>query len=81
MASLSVRDVPESIVRSLKLRAARAGHSMEAEVRALLARATEMDEPDPPRLRGLGRDLLAGIDRQDSVDAFLADRRKDGAQE
>lgn len=39
MAQLIVRDVEEEVVRALKLRAARAGRSAEAEHRALLAEA------------------------------------------
>jgi len=36
MATLTIRDVPESIKKALRLRAARHGRSMEEEVRQLL---------------------------------------------
>ncbi len=39
MAQLTVRNVPEEVVRSLKIRAARHGRSAEAEHRLLLEQA------------------------------------------
>jgi antitoxin FitA len=39
MASLNIRNVPESVRRALRLRAARKGRSMEAEARTILAEA------------------------------------------
>ena len=36
MAMLTVRNLPDEVHRALRLRAARHGHSMEAEVRAIL---------------------------------------------
>ncbi len=39
MAAISVRDLDEDVARRLKVRAARHGRSMEAEVRAILTDA------------------------------------------
>ncbi len=39
MAMLTVRNIPDPIHRALRLRAARRGHSMEAEVREILESA------------------------------------------
>ena len=39
MAQLTVRNVPENVVRALKLRAARHGRSAESEHRIVLAQA------------------------------------------
>ena len=39
MPQLTVRNVPESVVRALRIRAAHSGRSAEAEHRALLAEA------------------------------------------
>lgn len=39
MAMLTVRNLPDEVHRALRLRAARHGHSMEAEVREILERA------------------------------------------
>jgi plasmid stability protein len=54
MASLIVRGVDEALVAALKLRAARRGHSAEAEHRDILAR-----ELRRPRKRGLAEVLAA----------------------
>ena len=81
MASLSVRNVPDSVVRLLRLRAARAGRSVEAEVRVLLQRATEGEGGERGELRGFGRKLLLEAGTSDTVDAFLEDRRAEGGKE
>ena len=44
MAALSIRDLDDSVKEKLRLRAARHGRSMEAEVRAILT-ASVTDEP------------------------------------
>jgi plasmid stability protein len=43
MAQLTIRQLDESIVARLRERAAAAGHSMEQEVREILAAATTAD--------------------------------------
>ncbi len=45
MAQLLVRDLPEAVVRSLKLRAARHGQSTEAEHRRILEEALLRKRP------------------------------------
>jgi hypothetical protein len=45
MPALHIRDVPEETVASLKQRAVRHGRSLEAELREILMRATEVPEP------------------------------------
>jgi plasmid stability protein len=46
MAALSIRDLDDSVKDKLRLRAARHGRSMEAEIRLILtAAATEEDGP------------------------------------
>ena len=39
MAMLTVRNIPDEVHRALRVRAARQGHSLEAEVRQILASA------------------------------------------
>ena len=39
MAMLTVRNIPDEVHRALRMRAARHGHSMEAEVREILESA------------------------------------------
>lgn len=47
MPALHVRDVPAPVLLALKERAERHGHSVQQEVRAILANAAA--EPAPPR--------------------------------
>ncbi len=48
MASISVRDLDDGVRERLRVRAARNGRSMEAEVRDILAAAVGGAEPEPP---------------------------------
>jgi plasmid stability protein len=55
MATLTIRNVDAAVKARLRVRAARHGHSMEAEARTILSEAVaaESDEPgrgDPPAL-------------------------------
>jgi plasmid stability protein len=58
MAILTVRNVPDEVLRALRLRAARHGRSTEAEVREILASAVKPEQ----RVR-LG-DALAALGRE-----------------
>ncbi|HWH82229.1 MAG TPA: Arc family DNA-binding protein [Burkholderiaceae bacterium] len=58
MATLTVRDIPDEVHRTLRLRAAQHGHSMEAEVREILESAVS-----PAGRVKLGS-LLADMGRQ-----------------
>jgi len=64
MAMLTVRNIPDEVHRALRKRAAWHGHSMEAEVREILASAIN------PQGRVKLGSLLADIGRQ----ARLTDR-------
>ena len=44
MAALSIRDLDDSVKEKLRLRAARHGRSMEAEIRLILTEATTEEE-------------------------------------
>ncbi len=48
MPSVTVRHVPEEIHRRLRIRAARNGRSMEAELRQVLALAAGLKPPPAP---------------------------------
>ncbi len=48
MPVLTIRDVPEEVRDRLRVRAATAGRSVEAEVRAILAAACLQDERAKP---------------------------------
>ena len=63
MASISVRNLDPAVHAALQQRAARAGHSMEAEVRRILTEATVQDLPTDPFQRLIaGAQALGGID-------------------
>jgi plasmid stability protein len=57
MAMLTVRNLPEEVHRALRVRAALRGHSTEAEVREILARAVK------PETRVRMGDALAELGR------------------
>ena len=58
MAMLTVRNIPDEVHRALRMRAARQGHSMEAEVREILESAVS------PQGRVKLGSLLADIGRR-----------------
>ena len=58
MAMLTVRNIPDEVHRALRMRAARHGHSMEAEVRAILESAVS------PQGRVKLGSLLANVGRR-----------------
>jgi len=45
MTALSIRDLDDSVMEKLRLRAARHGRSLEAEIRLILTAAATEDEP------------------------------------
>lgn len=61
MAAISVRDLDESVASRLKVRAARHGRSMEAEVRAILTDAVAVGEDDQLNLAQVIRERFAAI--------------------
>lgn len=61
MAALSVRDLDESVASRLKIRAARNGRSMEAEVRAILSDAVAEGEGAQRNLAQAVRERFAAI--------------------
>lgn len=70
MAQLIVRNVEDAVVRALKVRAARKGHSAEAEHRELLRQALL----DAPR-RGL-KELLRSMPDAGGDALFARDRSR-----
>ena len=58
MAMLTVRNLPDDVHRALRVRAAQHGHSIEAEVREILAMAVK------PESRVRVGDALAALGRQ-----------------
>jgi len=83
MAVLTVRNVPPEVHRRLRLRAARAKRSVEAEVRAILAETCR--EEAPPLTGGALQAWVAGLYHgeppQGAVDELISDRRTEGRRE
>ena len=70
MAAVSVRDLDESVRERLRVRAARHGQSMEAEIRAILTEAVT-----PPSGRtGLAQAILARFGDLGGVELDLPTR-------
>jgi plasmid stability protein len=83
MAVLTIRNVPEEVRARLRLRAAKAGRSVEAEIRAMLADASSRDEEARP-----ASSLQEWVDRlygkrkpRRVVDTLIAERRKAAKRE
>lgn len=55
MATLTVRNLDDALVRSLRIRAAEHGRSAEAEHREILRQALSGDRPPSPRAAAAGR--------------------------
>ncbi len=74
MATIHVRDVPESAVTTLKVRAARAGQSLQAYVRQLLE--SEANAVTPEEAAERARDIAARSDvtADDVMDVITAMR-------
>ncbi len=66
MAAISVRDLDEDVAARLKVRAARHGRSMEAEVRAILTGAVGETEDERPNLAQAIRQRFAAIGGADA---------------
>ena len=83
MAVLTIRNLPEEVRDRLRLRAAKAGRSMEAEVREILARATRetSEKPDPAALQAWVAQLYGQNKPKGVVDELIRDRRKEADSE
>lgn len=83
MASLNIRKLPEDVRARLRVRAAKAGRSMEAEVRAILASAVAAEEApsfDPSALQDFIAGLFGGTPPR-LTDELIAERRREAAKE
>ncbi|MEQ3553951.1 plasmid stabilization protein [Pseudonocardia nematodicida] len=71
MAAISVRDLDEQVATLLKVRAARHGRSMEAEVRAILTEAVTPRAAENLNLAQAIRERFAAVDE---IDLPIPDR-------
>lgn len=83
MATLNIRNLPDDVHRRLRIRAARAGRSMEAEAREILTQQcrTEVAGADVRGVQRFVRDLYDNKPPEGVVDDLLADRRREAAEE
>ncbi len=81
MAILNIRMLPEHVHRKLRLRAARAGRSMEAEARAILAEACADEVAPVEELQELVDSLYGGSKPAGVVDELLDERRREATTE
>ena len=79
MATLNIRNVPDEIRTKLRVRAAKAGRSMEAEVRNILREAVQ-DEARSRFDAAELQDFIAGLFRKkppQMTDELIAERRRE----
>lgn len=69
MATLNIKNLPDSLYEALKARAESQHRSIAQEVTHLLTEALGQREPlSILELQGLGKELWAGIDAEDHVE-------------
>ncbi len=83
MAILNIRNLPDETHARLRVRAAMAGRSMEAEAREILNAACDALPSERPgsTLQELVDDLYGARRPEGVVDALIADRRHEAAGE
>jgi plasmid stability protein len=81
MAVLNIRNLPDDVHARLRVRAAEAGRSMEAEAREILTTVCRADEAKRPAsiLQDLV-DELYGADKPEGIVQSLLDERRREAQ-
>ena len=75
MGSIHVREVPESTVRALKVRAARAGQSLQAYVRQLLESEAETLTPEEAAEQARSIAARSRVTADDVTDTITAMRQ------
>lgn len=70
MASITIRNLDDALKRSLRVRAAEHGRSMEEEAREILRQAVSQ----PPSTKNLGRAIHQRFATLDGVDLALPER-------
>lgn len=77
MATLTIRNVDAAVKERLRVRAARHGRSMEAEVRSILsaAMAADREQPEPNLAEAIRRRFapLGGVDLELSPPEFVGE--------
>lgn len=83
MATITVRNLPEEVRQRLRQRAARAGRSMEAEIRDILTHASLAEErvASAEALQEWVTGLYGGCKPTGVVDDLIAERRREADSE
>lgn len=83
MPVLTIRNLPADVHARLRVRAARAGRSMEAEARAILTVACMESESRRPAsvLQDWVDELYAARRARKVVESLIAERRREAAKE
>jgi hypothetical protein len=82
VAVLNIRNLPDEVHAQLRIRAAKAGRSMEAEVRAILAEACRPPSTvDGAALQEWVCELYGGQVPTGVVEGLIAERRREAADE
>ena len=83
MAALNIRNLPTEVHARLRVRAAKAGRSMEAEVRAILIEACKTEQPAllPTMLQAWVDELYGNRKPSNVVDDLISERRQEAKQE
>lgn len=83
MAALTIRNLPDEVRDRLRQRAARAGRSMEAEIRAILTRASlEVGQRESAQaLQSWVAELYGRNKPTDVVDALITERRREASSD
>ena len=89
MATLTIRNLPETTHKGLRLRAAENGRSVEEEVRRILAeqvgaRASRLDRKSANEIAAAvkrAQELFAPMSKSYSVDQFVAEKRAEARKE
>ena len=83
MATLSIRNLPESVHAALRIRAAQKGRSMEAEVRHILIELCEplQQKADFSQLQTMVKQLYGDNKPDNVVDELIAERRSEAQRE
>lgn len=83
MAILNIRNLPDDVHARLRIRAAKAGRSMEAEAREILTNAVQAED-ETLSANALQRwvDQLYGQQKPDNVvDTLISERRQEAEKE
>ncbi|CAN5478305.1 hypothetical protein BH10CHL1_BH10CHL1_07620 [soil metagenome] len=83
MAVLNIRNLPNEVHARLRIRAAQAGRSMEAEARAILIEVCKVDQSPllPITLQTWVDELYGEHKPRNVVDALLNERRHEAMHE